>query len=99
MNMKKSTIPVFFFRPGTGLLCLAMLATVLLRIPYYQHAHTFVDESIYTSTAAELVHGEALYRDIWCNHMPLAVYFCKWMFQIFGVNSNAIHIGSLLALS
>jgi len=96
MNMKKSTIPVFFFRPGTGLLCLAILATVLLRVPYYQHAHTFVDESIYTSTAAELVYGETLYRDIWCNHMPLAVYFCKWMFQIFGVNSNAIHIGSLL---
>jgi len=96
MNMKKSTIPVFFFRPGTGLLCLGLLATVLLRVPYYQHAHTFVDESIYTSTASELVQGETLYRDIWCNHMPLAIHFCKWMFQLFGVNSNAIHIGSLL---
>lgn len=96
MNMVKAAIPALFPRPGTGLLCLGLLATILLRVPYYQHAHTFVDESIYTSTASELVHGEILYRDIWCNHMPLAVYFCKWMFQIFGVNSNAIHIGSLL---
>ncbi len=96
MNTAKSAITAFISRPGAGLLCLALLATILLRVPYYQHAHTFVDESIYTSTAAELVHGKTLYRDIWCNHMPLAIHFCKWMFQIFGVNSNAIHIGSLL---
>lgn len=96
MNKVKSAISAFFSRPGTGLLCLGLLATILLRVPYYQHAHTFVDESIYTSTASELVHGATLYRDIWCNHMPLAVHFCKWMFQIFGVNSNAIHMGSLL---
>ncbi len=96
MNTMKSAVAKFFPRPGTGLLFLGLLATVLLRVPYYQHAHTFVDESIYSSTAAELVNGKILYRDIWCNHMPLAVHFCKWMFQIFGVNSNAIHMGSLL---
>jgi len=77
------------------LLCLGLLATILLRVPHYQHAHTFVDESIYTSTASELLNGKALYSEVWCNHMPLAVYFCKWMFQLFGANSNAIHLGSL----
>jgi hypothetical protein len=55
-----------------------------------------VDESIYTSTASELLNGKSLYGEVWCNHMPLAVYFCKWMFQLFGTSSSAIHLGSLL---
>jgi hypothetical protein len=96
MSTMKSAVSALFSRPGTALLCLGFVATVLLRVPYYQHAHTFVDESIYTSTASELLHGETLYRDIWCNHMPLAIYICKWMFQFFGVSSIAIHLGSLL---
>jgi hypothetical protein len=87
---------VFFSHTGAVLLGFGILASILLRVPYYQHSLIFVDEGIYASTASELVHGKVLYRDVWCNHMPLAVYFCKWMFQLFGLNTMAIHIGSLL---
>ena len=54
MNTLKSAMPANFARPGILLLCLGLLATILLRVPYYQHAHTFVDESIYTSTADKI---------------------------------------------
>jgi len=82
--------------PGIALLGAGILLSILLRVPYYQHSLIFVDEGIYASTASELAYGKALYREVWCNHMPLAVYFCQWMFRIFGQNSTAIHIGSLL---
>jgi 4-amino-4-deoxy-L-arabinose transferase-like glycosyltransferase len=81
---------------GLALLGLGLLLSIVLRVPYYQHSLIFVDEGIYAATAAELVHGKALYREVWCNHMPLAVCFCKWMFQLFGTNSAALHLGSLL---
>jgi hypothetical protein len=85
-----------YSHPGIALLGLGILLSILLRVPYYQHSLIFVDEGIYASTAAELVYGKTLYRDVWCNHMPLAVYFCKWMFHFFGLNSIAIHMGSLI---
>src|SRR6266498_2088767 len=78
------------------LLCAGLLTSVLLRAPHYQHSLTFVDEGIYASIASEILHGSVLYRDVWCNHQPLAIYYCKWMFQIFGINSSALHAGSLL---
>ncbi len=74
----------------------AVAISIFLRLPHYQHSLTFVDEGIYASTAAELLHGSVLYRDVWCNHMPLVIMFCKWMFQLLGANSLAIHAGSLL---
>ncbi len=92
----KSLQSLFVSHPGIMLLALGMLAAVLLRVPYYQHSLIFVDEGIYASTASELVYGKTLYRDVWCNHMPMAIYFCAWMFSVFGVNSAAIHAGSLL---
>ncbi len=92
----KSFRTYFVSHPGVMLLGLGVLAAVLLRVPYYQHSLIFVDEGIYASTASELVYGKTLYRDVWCNHMPMAIYFCAWMFAVFGVNSAAIHAGSLL---
>jgi 4-amino-4-deoxy-L-arabinose transferase-like glycosyltransferase len=77
------------------LLGAGLLSSVLLRIPHYQHALTFVDEGIYASIAAEMTHGGVLYRDIWCNHQPLVIYFCKWVFQLCGASSAALHFGSL----
>jgi 4-amino-4-deoxy-L-arabinose transferase-like glycosyltransferase len=86
-------------QPGSKPLLLlgaGLLASVLLRVPHYQHSLTFVDEGIYATIASEMANGGVLYRDIWCNHQPLALYFCKWIFQVAGSNSNALHIGSLL---
>jgi hypothetical protein len=84
------------FHHALGLLSLSFLASILLRIPHYQHSLTFVDEGFFASVAAELLHGKSLYRDVWCNNQPLAIYFCKWIFQILGVSSIALHLGSLL---
>jgi hypothetical protein len=79
-----------------GLLGLSFAASILLRAPYYQHSLVFVDEGFFASVAAELLHGSVLYRDVWCNNQPLVIYFCKWVFQLLGPTSIALHLGSLL---
>jgi hypothetical protein len=81
---------------ASGLLCLSFLTSILLRVPHYQHALTFVDEGFFASVATELLHGSVLYRDVWCNNQPLALYFCKCLFQLLGPTSVALHLGSLL---
>ena len=79
-----------------GLLTLSFAASILLRAPYYQHSLIFVDEGFFASVAAELLRGSVLYRDVWCNNQPLTIYFCKWVFQLLGPTSIALHLGSLL---
>ena len=78
------------------LLGLSFLFSVMLRVPYYQHALTFIDEGIYGTTAFVLHEGSILYRDIWCGHQPLPMILSCLTFHAFGVSSFALHLESFL---
>ncbi|PYV03808.1 MAG: hypothetical protein DMG10_10030, partial [Acidobacteria bacterium] len=78
------------------LLGLSFLFSFMLRVPYYQHALTFIDEGIYGTTAFVLHEGSILYRDIWCGHQPLPMILSCLAFHAFGVSSFALHLESFL---
>jgi len=78
------------------LLGLSFLFSFKLRVPYYQHALTFIDEGIYGTTAFVLHEGSILYRDIWCGHQPLPMILSCLTFHAFGVSSFALHLESFL---
>lgn len=80
---------------GIRLLVLSFLVSIVLRVPHYQHAITFVDEGWAATTGWVIAEGGVLYSDVWCNHQPFPMLFAGLCFLLFGVSSWALHLGSL----
>ena len=81
---------------GVHLLAASLLVSALLRVPYFQHAFTFIDEAWWAVGAKALLQGGNLYQDIWLDKQPPIFWFCALLFQAFGNSMLAIHLGSLL---
>ncbi len=80
---------------GIRLLLFSFLVSIVLRVPHYQHALTFVDEGWAATTAWVIAEGGVLYSDVWCNNQPLPMFFTALFFLLFGASSWALHLGSL----
>lgn len=81
---------------GGMLLVVALLLSVLLRVPYYQHHFTFIDEAWWAAGARVLLDGGRLYSDLWLDKQPLVFWFSAAMMRILGGGMQALHLGSLL---
>jgi len=81
---------------GGMLLVVALLLSVLLRVPYYQHHFTFIDEAWWAAGARVLLDGGRLYSDLWLDKQPLVFWFSAAMMRILGAGMHALHLGSLL---
>ena len=81
---------------GLWFLALSFALSIILRVPLlFQHPFTFVDEAWVASTAKVLVEGGKLYLDVWCNKQPLLLFFSEFLFQVFGLHMEAIHLAAL----
>jgi hypothetical protein len=78
------------------LLSLSLVLTILLRAPYFQHDFIFVDEAWWANGAQVLCRGGQLYLDIALDKNPPIFWLCAFLFKLFGLNMNSIHIGVLL---
>ena len=81
---------------GLWFLALSFALSIILRVPLlFQYPFTFVDEAWVASTAKVLVEGGKLYLDVWCNKQPLLLFFSEFLFQVFGLHMEAIHLAAL----
>jgi len=81
---------------GGMLLVAALLLSMLLRVPYYQHHFTFIDEAWWAAGARVLLDGGRLYNDLWLDKQPMVFWFSAAMMRILGAEMRALHLGSLL---
>lgn len=79
-----------------AVLVLSLVLSVLLRVPYYQHDFTFVDEAWWANGANVLCRGGQLYVDVALDKNPPIFWLCAFLFRIFGISMGSIHAGALL---
>lgn len=84
------------YQAGVGLLLLSFLLTVFLRLPYYQHYFTFIDEAWWAQGAKAWLEGQQLYQDIWLDKNPPIFLFLGYLFHLLGVSTDTMHLGAIL---
>ncbi|HEY0410449.1 MAG TPA: glycosyltransferase family 39 protein, partial [Candidatus Dormibacteraeota bacterium] len=82
-------------RPGP--LAWGMGLLLLLRLPSFFEPHWYTDEAGYTTAARSLLHGSALYSEIWSNKPPLQTWTVALTVHLLGTSEAALHTLTLLA--
>ena len=72
----------------------AAVVFVLARLPSFWEPHWYTDEAGYVTTAQTLLHGHALYSQIWTNKPPLTVLTVAAIVHIFGTGEAALHLAT-----
>lgn len=70
----------------------AVAVFVLARLPSFWEPHWYTDEAGYVTTAQTLLHGQALYSQIWTNKPPLTVLMVAAMVRFFGTGEAPLHL-------
>lgn len=70
----------------------ALAVYVLARLPSFWEPHWYTDEAGYVTTAQTLLHGHALYSQIWTNKPPLTVLIVAAMVHFFGTGEGPLHL-------
>ncbi len=73
----------------------AVVVYTLARLPSLWEPHWYTDEAGYVTTAQTLLHGHALYSQIWTNKPPLAVFVVAAMVKLFGTGELPLHLLTL----
>ena len=69
----------------------AFAVFALTRLPSFWEPHWYTDEAGYVTTAQTLLHGHALYSQIWTNKPPLTVLVTAAIVHLFGPSEAALH--------
>ena len=70
----------------------AVAVFVLARLPSFWEPHWYTDEAGYVTTAQTLLHGHALYSQIWTNKPPLTVLLVAAVVHLFGTGEGPLHL-------
>jgi 4-amino-4-deoxy-L-arabinose transferase-like glycosyltransferase len=69
----------------------AVAVFALARLPSFWEPHWYTDEAGYVTTAQTLLHGHALYSQIWTNKPPLTVLVVAAIVHLFGTGEGTLH--------
>ena len=72
----------------------ALAVFVIARLPSFWEPHWYTDEAGYVTTAQTLLHGHALYSQIWTNKPPLTVLIVAAIVHLFGASEAALHVAT-----